>query len=199
MVTPLSSETTAAVLARVKAILGVTNADRDAELTQAVALANVVAESFLEYPVEGGPVVEHHTLGYGYGASQIIALNRRPKEMTAMFHGGQIVPLNGIVQVGAEITNVNRVEFGGGTYRIEYVAEGPEERPELIEAVAIIAADFTRRTGEGGDQFGRGPILSVDVPNLYRVTYRDPRGSGGGHGIPHEAAALLEPLKVWGP
>lgn len=200
--TALTSNTIAQARAIAKAYLGIDASDttQDTRIDTYVMRANGAIENYLGYPVEpvAGTTFTYRAMGDG----SIIPLPRLDVDaILEVKVNGAVVPSSCYV-LGQSCVHLDGWAGPAGflnTYEVTFSAGGQSANPLLIEALGAAAVRLYGLIGIGPQGLDRGPVASVNIPNLYQISFRDPRDkaamSQGGRVLPPEVIDILDSLK----
>ena len=198
--TALTTQTIDKVRAGLKPALGISANDnsRDAELNAYITRANALAEAYLGFPLEPGT----YTVTLQYQRSclpLLIPFDRLDVTgiLSVTMDGAVIGAASGIWYFDRAAMALRfRGVYFADVLEIQYTAGGSAVSDVLIEALVIFSSVIAGKAATSAMGIPATGVSSVDIPGLYRVTFRE--GGTVGAVVPVEAAALLDTVRVGG-
>lgn len=174
--TAISNQTKGIARATAKQYLGIAADDttQDTTLDALIDRANMYIENYLGFPIEPGAFVDTSYLN-AYGP--VIALPRLDIDSitSVSLDGAYAIPSDCyLFDTSGVLRVLNNGFFLAGVYTIAYMA-GATSLPTFADCLGITAAYLQTQARAGADVMLRGPLLSVNIPNVYQATFRDPR------------------------
>ena len=209
--TALLPETVNKAVATAKLILGIPLEDssQDAMLAVNVGRANMFIEQYLGYPLE--PAIFTET----------IFLDNYPMRRTILVPFKRL-DVDEVIEVSADgqlltaesghwhYDKASSALYFHGAYSIaeltiSYAAGGEEIHGLLVEALANFTATLAQKVGGAASGVvpvpaGAGPLTSIDIPGVYRASFRAAEGSSGlmASHIPPQVSELLDLFRARG-
>lgn len=202
--TELSTETRTAILEGVKLQLGIVDTAQDARLNALISRANAYAEKYLGFPIEPGEFTEELHIG-GYAAPLLMPFSRLDvtEIVSIEADGSPLLSTSGIWRFDKAGM---AIRFFGAMYidvlTVTYKAGGETVEPLVVEAMLnFTVALYQQGPGSSGAiplPPGTGSLVSIDIPGVYRASFRDTESNRGAFEsiMPMGVAEILSMFKA---